>query len=104
MAVVEDKAAQDWRSETERAEETPLSLARRRAREPGRGRDAEAPEDIPARGWRDILLRVFWSIPEDRVLSTAGSVAFFALLAIFPAMATVVSLSWRAWCRKACWS
>jgi membrane protein len=35
---------------------------------------------------------VVWAIPEDRVLSTAGSVAFFALLAVFPALTTVVSL------------
>jgi len=86
------QAAEDWRSEAEREDDTPLSLARRRAREPGRGREAEAPEAIPARGWRDILLRLVWAIPEDRVLSTAGSVAFFALLAIFPALATLVSL------------
>ena len=92
MAVVEDKAAQDWRSENEKAEDTPLALARRRARERGRGREAEAPDDIPARGWRDILWRVIYAIPEDRVLSTAGSVAFFAMLAIFPGLATVVSL------------
>ncbi len=63
-----------------------------RAGEPGRGREAIAPTDIPARGWKDILWRVFWSIPDDRILSTSGGVAFFALLAVFPAIATVVSL------------
>lgn len=82
---------QDWRSTAERTEETPAGTARARAAEPGRGRDVSAPEDFPARGWRDILWRVLWSISEDRVLSTAGSVAFFALLAIFPGLATVVS-------------
>ncbi len=63
-----------------------------RAREPGRGRDAATPGDIPARGWNDILWRVFWSLGKDRVLSTAGGVAFFALLAVFPAVSAVVSL------------
>ena len=63
-----------------------------RAGEPGRGREANTPEQIPLRGWRDILWRVFWSIPEDRILSTSGSVAFFALLAVFPGIASVVSL------------
>ncbi len=92
MADADDKAEQDWRSELTRAEEEPLVVARARAREPGRGRAAEAPAEIPPRGWRDILLRVIWAIPEDRVLSTAGSVAFFALLAVFPALTTVVSL------------
>lgn len=66
------------------------SLAR--AREPGRGRDADEPSDFPTRGWKDIFWRVLWSIPQDRVLATAGSVAFFALLAVFPGLATVVSL------------
>jgi membrane protein len=85
--------AQDWRSAAEGAEDTmPAGVERARAAEPGRGRDASAPEEIPARGWRDIFWRLVWSIPEDRVLSTAGSVAFFALLAVFPGLATVVSL------------
>lgn len=91
------EAAEDWRSEAECADArpgdaVPLELARARAQEPGRGREARHPADIPRRGWHDILVRVFWAIPEDRVLYTAGSVAFFALLAIFPGLATVVSL------------
>ena len=85
--------AQDWRSVAERTEDaTRAGVERARAAEPGRGRDAAAPEEIPPRGWRDIFWRLLWSIPEDRVLSTAGSVAFFALLAVFPGLATVVSL------------
>lgn len=63
-----------------------------RARQPGRGRQAEFPEQIPFRGWRDILWRVFWSISEDRILSTSGGVAFFGLLAVFPGIAALVSL------------
>ncbi|WP_237215413.1 YihY/virulence factor BrkB family protein [Falsiroseomonas oryziterrae] len=92
MAEADDKAAEDWRSEHERAEEEPLLVARARARERGRGREATAPGDIPARGWRDIFWRVLRNVSEDRVLYTAGSVAFFALLSIFPALATVVSV------------
>ena len=42
--------------------------------------------------WADIGLRVLRSIRENRLLATAGSVAFFALMAIFPALATIVSL------------
>ena len=60
------------------------AVARARAREPGRGREADHPAEIPSLGWRDIFWRLVWSIPEDRVLSTGGSVAFFALLAVFP--------------------
>ncbi len=92
MAEADDRAEQDWRAEAARADESPLGLARARAAQPGRGRDALTPGDIPARGWRDILWRVFWAIPEDRVLSTAGGVAFFTLLSVFPAIATMVSL------------
>jgi membrane protein len=42
--------------------------------------------------WADIGFRVLRSIPEHRLLTTAGGVAFFALMAIFPALATIVSL------------
>jgi membrane protein len=92
MADADEKGARDWRHEAERAEDEPLFIARSRARETGRGREAMMPAEIPVRGWRDILWRVLHNLSEDRVLSTAGSVAFFALLAIFPAIATVVSL------------
>ncbi len=69
-----------------------LSVDLARAREPGRGRQADTPEDIPPQGWSDILWRVFWSVSEDRILSTSGSVAFFSLLAVFPGIAAIVSL------------
>ncbi len=65
------------------------------AREPtsrGAGAKPTTPKDIPARGWRDILVRMFWATSANRVLSTAGSVAFFALLAVFPGIAAIVSL------------
>jgi membrane protein len=66
--------------------------AQSRVPEQGHGRDAARPQDIPAPGWRDILWRVANATMADRVLSTAGSVAFFVLLAIFPGIATLVSL------------
>jgi membrane protein len=84
---------QDWRSTSTRApapEE--LAEARQRAHESGRGRQAKDPTDIPKTGWRDILWRVFWALPRDRVLTTAGGVAFFALLAVFPGLVAVVSI------------
>ncbi|TNC10410.1 YihY/virulence factor BrkB family protein [Methylobacterium terricola] len=89
----QDDDGEDWRSRSTRPHDD-ISLARtiRRAREPDRGRTAARPEQIPARGWLDILARVFWSMPQDRVLATAGGVSFFTLLAAFPGIATVVSL------------
>ena len=43
-------------------------------------------------GWAHVGWRVLVSIFEHRLLTTSGGVAFFALLAIFPALATIVSL------------
>ena len=92
MTQDEEEGA-DWRSEATRApNESTIKLAEARAREPGRGHSAESPTDIPAAGWKDVLQRVFWALPRDRVLSTAGGVAFFSLLSTFPGIATVVSL------------
>jgi membrane protein len=89
----EEAPGQDWRSvETRAADHVALGTARKRAAEPGRGRGAKSPEEIPGRGWVDIIWRVIGSIPQDRVSATAGGVAFFALLAVFPGLATVVSL------------
>jgi membrane protein len=83
---------EDWRARVGERSDAGLSADLARASEPGRGREADTPEQIPARGWRDILWRVLWSIAADRILSTAGGVAFFALLAVFPAIAAIVSL------------
>ncbi len=61
-------------------------------REHGRGRHASTPSQIPARGWKDILLRVYNNIGEDRVMLVAAGVTFYSLLAIFPAIAALVAL------------
>ena len=57
-----------------------------------RGRTAARPSDIPAKGWWDIGWRVFKGIQEDRVLLVAAGVTFYGLLALFPAVAALVSL------------
>ncbi|MFL5152319.1 MAG: YihY/virulence factor BrkB family protein [Microvirga sp.] len=62
------------------------------ANEPDRGRTAETPSQIPAKGWKDILWRVYAQIGEDRVLSVAAGVTFYALLALFPGITAFVSL------------
>ncbi|KAA0113822.1 YihY/virulence factor BrkB family protein [Methylobacterium sp. P1-11] len=83
----------DWRSVSTRPPDVAsIGNALARSSEPGRGRNADQPSEIPALGWHDILWRVVLSVPRDRVFATAGGVAFFALLAIFPALATIVSL------------
>jgi membrane protein len=62
--------------------------------EPGdhRGRSALAPSEIPARGWKDILKRCYQRLNDDRILAIAAGVTFYALLAIFPAIAALVSI------------
>ena len=57
-----------------------------------RGRTAATPSDIPAKGWWDIGWRVVKGIQEDRVLLVAAGVTFYGLLALFPAVAALVSL------------
>ncbi|MHC2468909.1 YihY/virulence factor BrkB family protein [Bradyrhizobium embrapense] len=56
-----------------------------------RGRLADTPLQIPAAGWKDILLRTYQQIDEDRLLATAAGVVFYGLLAIFPAITALVS-------------
>jgi membrane protein len=75
-----------------RSGEGPLAVQQMRAREPGRGRRAEAPWHIPARGWKDILWRAYAQTSEDRLLAVAAGVVFYALLALFPAITALVSL------------
>lgn len=58
----------------------------------GRGRAADSPVHIPARGWRDILWRTWSEFNEDRILLVAAGVTFYTLLALFPALAAFISL------------
>jgi membrane protein len=62
------------------------------ALEPGRGRLAEHPHNIPWRGWRDVAWRTYREVSHDRLTAVAGSVTFYTLLAIFPALGVFVSL------------
>src|SRR3712207_8326173 len=59
---------------------------------PGDGRGAATPACIPARGWRQVLRRCIWRVFEDRLLGEAAAVAFYALLAVFPGLAAVVTV------------
>ncbi|WP_426041798.1 YihY/virulence factor BrkB family protein [Brevundimonas sp. TWP2-3-4b1] len=62
------------------------------AREPGRGRMAERPHQIPHKGWTDIAWRVGGSYFGDRVGFVSGGVTFFILLSLFPALAAFVTI------------
>ncbi len=57
-----------------------------------RGRLAATPGQIPARGWKDIAIRVWREISRHRILAVAAGVTFYALLAIFPFIAAMVAI------------
>lgn len=67
-------------------------MARRRERDDGRGRTSTRPTDMPKAGWRDILLRTKREISDDNVDLVAAGVAFYGLLAIFPALVALISV------------
>lgn len=56
------------------------------------GRQAHDPKDIPARGWRDIMMRIKDQMDGNHLSITAAGIAYFAFLAMFPALAALVSL------------
>jgi len=68
---------------------TPQSLDRA---EPGRGRLADAPWRIPLLGWKDILWRTYMNLGRASLPSVAAGIAFYVLLAIFPAIAAFISV------------
>ena len=57
-----------------------------------RGRDAASPSDIPAKGWKDILWRVYGNVSDHRILALAAGMTYYSILAIFPALAALVAI------------
>jgi membrane protein len=60
--------------------------------EPGRGRHADAPNKIPPRGWKDILIRAVKEFGDDQIPLISAGVTFYALLALFPGLGALVAL------------
>lgn len=56
------------------------------------GRHAERPAQIPWRGWRAVLRRTALEMLTDRVSLTAAGCAFYATLALFPAISMLISI------------
>jgi len=50
-----------------------------------RGRQADSPAQIPARGWKDVLVRTVREFKEDQISTAAAAAAFYAWLALIPA-------------------
>jgi membrane protein len=57
-----------------------------------RGRHAEAPRQIPARGWKDVFVRSKVAAKEDHVTLFGAGVALFGFLALVPALAAMLSI------------
>jgi membrane protein len=66
--------------------------SRQPQRQEAHGRGATRPSDIPARGWLDIVKRTQKEIKTDNVTLIAAGVAFYSMLAIFPALIAVVTI------------
>lgn len=56
------------------------------AAEPGRGRMADHPGQLPARGWKDVVKRSLKEFREDNIPLISAGVTFYTLLALFPAL------------------
>jgi membrane protein len=57
-----------------------------------RGRRANRPTDITARGWWDVAWRTAKRFSEDNVTLVAAGLAMYALLSVFPALTALVSV------------
>jgi len=91
-------------STTARLEELKRDLAdaengQKRARRPSesgggseRGREADHPGEIPPKGWLDVLWRAWGEISEQNLFLIAGGVTYAIVLALFPGLASLVSL------------
>jgi membrane protein len=67
-------------------------MANRNARASQRGRQANRPGQIPKSGWKDILKRTKEGMGNDHVSMVAAGIAFYGLLALFPAIVATISL------------
>jgi membrane protein len=70
----------------------PDSLRPQLVTKASQGRSAEQPSQVPLRGWWSILKRVVTESNQDRVLTEAAGITFYALLSIFPALTALVSI------------
>lgn len=62
------------------------------ARAGERGEYAASPLAVPRRGWRDVLWRVWGEMSDDNLSLISAGVAFYAFLAVFPAVGALVMI------------
>jgi membrane protein len=89
LVLVADRNGAETQTIDHREPEAPRSGA---AAVDRRGRGADEPQQIPQQGWIDILRRTWRQAKEDNISIVAAGVAFYALLAIFPALGAALSI------------
>lgn len=83
-----DRLKRDLEVITPGSEEKPYSTSPKH----NRGRSASSPAQIPAVGWKDILVRSWGEVSDNNIFLVAGGVTYAILLALFPALAALVSI------------
>lgn len=61
------------------------------------GVDGSRPDGVRARSWRDVLAGVRKGVREDKLVLVAAGVAFYAMVALVPALAALVSVYGLFW-------
>lgn len=56
------------------------------------GRHASRPRELPLRGWKDIAVRAKNKSSSENLSIVSAGVAYYSLLAVFPALAAIVTL------------
>src|SRR4051812_33149029 len=56
------------------------------------GREADRPTEIPARGWKDVAVRVKRESKDDHVSLLSAGIAFYSLLALVPGLVALISM------------
>jgi membrane protein len=62
------------------------------AAEHAAGTNARGPSEIPPKGWWHVAKRAAAGFNDDRVMTEAAGVTFYVLLALFPALASFISI------------
>jgi membrane protein len=82
----------DFESEEDFSLRVPDERRREVSRDDPHGRTATRPMEIPKRGWRDIVMRVWHNLGRDNTSLVSAGIGLHVLLAVFPALAVLVSV------------
>jgi len=61
-------------------------------RETERGRRAESPRELPAKGWLDVLWRTKRQVGRNNLSILAAGVAYYSFLAVVPALVVAIAI------------